>query len=417
LSSDDCDDDDADIFPGQDELCNGKDDDCDGQVDEDLGEPCFVRLHVVNAPNDVGNLGESITLVGDLDQDGIEDAMVRGQRNGRRRLIAMSAQGSILWGVNGDGAFATSVASGDFLGDGSRQIIAADPENSRAVIYNTEGMTLSTFPINDGLISSLVTLKTTGADLLALGMPERYVNGPNRADGRVAVLKFLPNRGLGQPEVIHARNGGNRQEWGGRMFNIGDINGDDVEDLIFTRRINFADRSDIGTQIMGGATGDTSDDTLYFTFDETYYSFATSFTYGRLTPDGDLGYIFGAPLVSASDLEQGALYALLSGPDGLYEADPGYGLRANDAIGLSLATLPRPDQDTDLLIIGGQRAVVYQDSSTGETSLLVASDDARQVGLGVAVSQDRLPDGSYRVWVSGRSETLGESQVWIYSAR
>ena len=202
------------------------------------------------------------------------------------------------------------------------------------------------------------------------------------------------------------------------MFNVGDLDGDEVEDLIFTRLINFENRSDIGTQFMSGLDGETSRESLYFTFDETYYSFATSFTSGRLTPDGGLGYIFGAPLVSQSALEQGALYPLLTRPDGeLYEGDPGYGLRANDTLGLSLATLPRPQNETDLLLIGGQRAIVYQDPSTGEASILVSSDDERQVGLGLAISQRQASDGAYRLWISGRSESTGQSQIWIYSAR
>ena len=405
------------VFPGQIEQCDSKDNDCDSQVDEALDAPCFVRIHTIQAPDDVINLGDQLTLVGDLDQDGFDDALVRGQRNGRRRLIAMSAQGTILWAVNGDGAFATAVVGGDFLGDGSRQVIAADPENDRALIYNAEGMTLATFPINDGLIASLVKISTPELDLLALGIPERYVNGPNRASGRIVVLKFSPALGLGRPEIIHVQDGLNAQEWGGRMFNVGDIDGDQVEDLIFTRLINFANRSDIGTQLMSGVDGATSSDSLYFTFDETYYSFATSFTYGRLTPGGGQGYIFGAPLVSQTALEQGALYPLLTGPEGLYEGTPGYGLRDNDALGQSLATLPRPDRDTDLLLIGGQRAIVYQDPSAGESDLLASSDEQRQVGLGLAVSPRQLPDGTYRVWVSGRSGLLGESQVWIYSAR
>ncbi len=35
LSDVDCDDDDADVFPGADEVCNGKDDNCDGEIDVD----------------------------------------------------------------------------------------------------------------------------------------------------------------------------------------------------------------------------------------------------------------------------------------------------------------------------------------------------------------------------------------------
>ena len=410
LASDDCNDADATVFPGQNEQCNGKDDDCDGQVDEALDEPCFVRIQVINAPNDVSNLGDQITLAGDLDEDGVEDILVRGQRNGRRRLIAISSRGSILWAVNGDGDFASAVTSGQFLGGEDHQVIASDPENDRAIIYNTEGMTLSTIPINDGRISSLLTLQTTDVDLLVLGMPERYVNGPNRANGRITVLKFLSENRLSEPEVVYIQNGFNAQEWGARMFKIGDFDNDSVEDFIFTRVINFENRTDIGTQLMSGATGMTSRESLYFTFDDTYYSFATSFTYGRFAPNG-------GPLVSESALEQGALYSLLSSPDGLDDAEPGYGLRANDTLGRSLATLPRPDQDTDLLLIGGRRSIVYQDPSTQEVTLLVSSDDNLEVGLGLAVSQRRLADGSYRVWVGGRSEALGESEIWIYSAR
>jgi len=38
LNNTDCDDSDADVFPGADELCNGGDDDCDGDIDEDADD-------------------------------------------------------------------------------------------------------------------------------------------------------------------------------------------------------------------------------------------------------------------------------------------------------------------------------------------------------------------------------------------
>ena len=399
------------------EVCDGADNDCDRQVDEGLLAPCFHLLHTINAPDTVRELGESIHITDDLNGDGVPDAVVRGRRYGRIRLIALSGMGDILWSVNGDGDFATALTSGRFQG-AQTLIVANDPLNNRVVLYTESGTSLGTISISEGEVISLTTLRqATQVPLLVMGIPTYRASFQGRDHGLILALQFTDPEQPTQVFTVYSTNGSAYQEWGERIFAIGDIDGDSTEDLIFTRLFNRGTSSDTGTQLMSGATGTTIPMSLFTVQDSTEYSFATAVEEGKWSATSERGYAFGAPFVSNPVDHNGAIYFLNETQFGFEQAAPSFGMTQDAERGLALARLPRPSRSADVLIIGGNGQVRYRDFATGAEALIPAPDSALYIGPGVNVSQTAQPDGTYRFWMSGISNTAGEGKIWIFSAR
>ena len=96
---------------------------------------------------------------------------------------------------------------------------------------------------------------------------------------------------------------------------------------------------------------------------------------------------------------------------------PYYGEVNQDEVGLSLATLLRPDKAADVILIGANGQIIYRDIATNTDGALTIPLPELYVGPGLASTRVPQTDGTYRVWVSGISESRGDSKIWIYSAR
>ncbi|MCB9552685.1 MAG: putative metal-binding motif-containing protein [Myxococcales bacterium] len=93
------------------EVCNGRDEDCDGQVDEG-GDVCVLFVASRAAPAGAVGFGSVIAAAGDLDGDGIGDAVV-GAPAGEVGVVAIvsGADGGVIWSVPGAATFGAAVAA------------------------------------------------------------------------------------------------------------------------------------------------------------------------------------------------------------------------------------------------------------------------------------------------------------------
>jgi len=127
----DCDDDDEHVSPWHGEWRDGKDNDCDGAIDEDFGEAD--ALSKLSWGSGTGLLGYAMTLVDDLDGDGVPEIAIAAEKQGGAALytgamvgdidvstgMTLTADTSMLPG--------RSMASGELTADGVPDLIVAVP--------------------------------------------------------------------------------------------------------------------------------------------------------------------------------------------------------------------------------------------------------------------------------------------------
>jgi hypothetical protein len=128
----DCDDTRADVHPGVTEVCNGRDDNCDGRVDEGFARGWSREIDTDPEALDGFRFGASLASIGDVNGDGVPDIAV-GEPAAGAVLVLSGANRSILCrGTDPSGTSAghmgTSVAAaGDMNGDGVPDVLAGAP--------------------------------------------------------------------------------------------------------------------------------------------------------------------------------------------------------------------------------------------------------------------------------------------------
>ena len=393
------------------ERCDGTDNDCDGEVDEDLFSPCFTLKHTIVPNSDIIEMGSLIRIVGDLNGDGVSDAVVRSERLGRVRVNAYSGDGTLLWSITGDGGFATDVASGTFFGESDLYLAVNDPENDRFILYNSQGAPYIIVNVPEGEVASLETIRGY-QDTLVYSVPSH--------DGGALIrrLGFDQNNPT-SPRVIFTVYGDPDDITAERMYNIGDLIGNFAEDLMVTRSfIRQNGEEDIGTVLMDGSTGRMLSESLYTPAQNSNLSFASDVTMGSFETQGNLSFAYGAPLVSNRIEDQGAVYFLHERFQGFSSGPPLFGGVQGSGIGLQLETLPRPLASADTLVIGGFGQLTYRDySDFGQRVPVPLPNHNLYIGSGLAIAETPSEDGTYQMWVSGMSDVGGESRVWILRAR
>ncbi|MAD61605.1 MAG: hypothetical protein CMH49_08890 [Myxococcales bacterium] len=395
------------------EVCDGLDNDCDTQVDEALNAPCFTLKETITTNNSIVDLGSSITIVGDLNNDGIEDTVVRSERSDRVRLIAYSGQGSELWSVEGFDDFGSAISSGYYFNNSDLYLAINDPLNDRIVIYNDLGQPYIFISDLEGTVTSIATLKGSVRDTLVFGMPEV------RTRGLIQRVRFNPDN----PTVtgtVYSTYGQRNQFIGERIYAIGDIVGNIIDDLVITVATRGIFDEDRRTMIMDGSDGEIVQGTLIeFLGEVSNSSFAEDLTVGKFSQIFTESFVFGSPL-STNDFgdEVGAIYFLEGGVNGYTPGMTMYGNESYDLFGLSVETLPRPNSTTDVLVVGGDGILEYINfANNRQTSAVPVPMNDLTIGFGLAIAKEPSLDGTYQMWVSGLSDQNDESQIWILRAR
>jgi hypothetical protein len=372
----DCDDTRAAVHPGATEVCNGRDDNCDGRVDEGSAR-LWSEQTTFDPVGQAGNrFGASVATLGDVDGDGVPDIAVgepqadtgQGLDAGAVLLLSGATRSILCRGFDPSGGagahLGTSVAAaGDMNGDGVPDVLAGAPDQfpGRVVMFsgrdcswiqscsdqieiNVPG-SLFYGPGYGGIGSAVAG----GVDVNGDRIPDIVFTAPRSvkigavADpfGRADIVSGSSCTPLARLELAFG------QQIGGAVTFAGDLNGDGVAD--------FA---------VGAPHGDAANHLGHKVF---VYSGATRNLIRSLSDalvtDHDL---FGSALAANADFDSDGVTDIVVGEPGrdtaggpraggvlLFSGRTGILLRtctdpsglADDALGSGVATLP--DQNGD----------------------------------------------------------------------
>ncbi|MCA9539748.1 MAG: hypothetical protein KC620_12715 [Myxococcales bacterium] len=187
----------------QPERCDGRDEDCDGRIDEGDGpcgacdslaarvctagavqtrcDPddgsapswCLAPLARIDAADGERRLGAVLVTAGDLDGDGVGDAVA----GGTGLIAALSgATGRRLWTLNGPAAMGRAIAVGDLAEDDTIEVIAATDADQLSV-FDRMGRRLDDWT-SGGLFRPTLALAVVSGRLVAAD-PE-FDHGPGQ---------------------------------------------------------------------------------------------------------------------------------------------------------------------------------------------------------------------------------------------
>ncbi len=371
----DCDDDEATVYPGAPEQCNGVDDDCDTLVDNDISTPTYAQRVEDDDPVANDEFGTALANLGDVDGDGLDD-------------LAVGMPGEDLDGTINVGI--VRVISGADL---STICEAALPG---AVFSDTLGWSTA---------SAGGDLNGNGtADLLA-GVPGW--DGTSSLIGAVAAFN-LPDCAFIRLMTDPALDGSDRL--GRSVTSIGDVDGDGVPDVASGAPFaNLAPGGQGAVSVFSGADG-----SVLFTLSDPAGD-ADPLGHvvvgpGDLTGDGVPDIVAGAHEAdTAAGSARGAVY-VFSGADGSLhdvwtETSPDFG----GDVGISLAVLgdltgdgtPEIAAGAPGDVVGGVRigsVSIFDGSSGFLIRRLFDPDASSNTGFGAAVGAvedltgDGLPD-------------------------
>ncbi len=393
------------------ETCDGTDEDCDGQVDEGVGI-CAVLVGTLDAPADTAGFGAVLAAAGDLDGDGVGDALV-GAPEGAAGAAALvsGADGGLIWSAPGEVTFGTAVAAGDTDGDGVRELFVGVPGVANGVVVQLDpaGDEVRRFEGGPGFRAGRALVAVDGAPWLAMGDRDARAT----AFGPAGALRFIVfGEGVIEEITLEGQAG---EALGDRLFEAPNRGAVGVPDIVATAE-DFLDRT---VRVLVDPPGGGAGELLAAPF--TNGSFGEGFAFGRLLAGEPVISAFGAPL--AGNRQGGGVY--------LYDAD-GVGVGGllsnggrGDRLGHRLAALPRPDADRDALILTGEamRELRIWELLRGAdgrpviaTSTPVRADGARDgFGKGLALG-DVGADGTRRLFV-GEPGAMGGGRVYVFSVR
>ena len=298
LSTADCDDDDPDVKPGWREVCDGKDNNCDGVVDEGVdlalyadvdgdgyGAPgvteraCELRAGFTDVAGDCDDSKASVNPGRSDDCDGLD--------NNCDGLV--DEGGSSLWYLDDDGdgyggdvlieacdAPSGYVATPGDCDDSSGKVSPAAREvcddfidndcdggasacryagySSDAPVHVYSGASVTESGGSVGFGQSIVRLERAGqGDLLVIGAP--YVSGDAEYGGEVYALAGEPNDGdkAGDSASFTVYGEKDYTYLGERLGRVGDLDGDGAEELLLSLN-SVGDGGTFGSlAVMGSA--------------------------------------------------------------------------------------------------------------------------------------------------------------------
>jgi len=340
----DCDDGDAEVYPGAFDWHDGVDGDCDGLAD-------IIALDSVDArllgELDGDQVGVSVAFVGDIDGDGWQDlaagghAWPSGDEQGAAYLVSGPVSGAVdlslatarIEGLGvGDRAGHPVAGAGDVNGDGFDDLLVAASEDTSmaagaGAAFLLLGPISGAVSVGDGVYAWLgedsgdhaAAGLSGGVDLTGDGLLDVVIGAFDHASSAGAVYLVTPATigvsSLGDAPVIllgEAPGDGAGRE----AAPVGDTNGDGLEDLLVGARGNDAAAPDAGAAylFLGPvlASGDLglADGVLLGQAggDQAGYSVAPA---GDVDGDGHADLVLGAPYSDVLSRDGGAAYLVL----------------------------------------------------------------------------------------------------------
>jgi len=392
----------------QDERCNGVDDDCDGQVDE-VDSLCIIYAGAVNGPVENLRVGEELMIVGDLNGDGVEEAVASGFNQGQGVVVAVDgfAQEN-RWHHVDAGPLGKSLAVINADDPDDVAIFAGAPRGNRGAIhqFNGEGDEVEVFEGNDEF--KLGEALSSHPDLPGLVIGYSAYNESRGS--------FLISVGDDNPFVSGLAPG---QKLGEKVFLIPDLDGDLFPEIVSTVRFGdglFAGR---GTNYFPSTNWFDRSGTLSPLVRQT--SFAESLVWGNfITPDSYF-YLFGTPgLDRIGRGDTGGAYPVSL--EGGFLGGALLGDVAQGGLGRRMVTYRRPGSNLDWALLGGTgaRRVEFwrlRDTIGGPTiaeRIPVTVDDVdASFGRSVAITQPTA-DGRSLLYVGEPRDGRGRIHLfWV----
>ena len=416
LTADDCDDTNADVNPGAEEVCyDGLDNDCDASTDGECDYSGKVRFHDADARlfgAVSGDAAGTDVASGDVDGDGVPDLIVSasmaGSGAGAVYVVHGPANGpiglehadAIVTGVNpvdatsghdGDQAGTSLAGAGDVNGDGYDDILIGAPNGSPDNARIGAGFAyLVLGPVTSGSLDSAhATFEGTTAgdgagsfvamagDVDGDGLDDMLVGAPNSNVGGTlsgaAYLVLGPVTGPIQLDDAEAEIHGEAQnDYLGSVASAGDVNGDGSADVL-TGALEYGtgvdDDRGRAYLILGPFEGDlAASETGHIIFtgevgkaddgfgDQAGYAMSGA---GDIDGDGLDDVAIGAPGEDQGGERAGAVYVLTNPTQ-------------SKTLEQSNAKLVGPARD---VFAGSYIAAVGDANSDGNADLLVGSGD------------------------------------------
>ena len=410
------------------EVCNGQDDDRDGSIDEGLNETCVVLTNLSLEPSTFTlGFGQAVATVPDLNGDGFQELLISTSRppqsidlespeTGKVALID-GATKEIQWVVEYGGDFGHSIAVGkdesglDFWCAGAPSKEGDNDYFGRILCLDFEGSVLDSVSAQSehGLGYWLsMTEGNQGTRLIVSeplwsgegGLLSGELRGEERLNaGRISVLKLSGGELTLESELVGSESD---QRIGERAIEVGDGNGDGINDMLITGYSNDETGARQVWLVNGAVSGEVSRLKRFSAADETGGSFGASLAHGRFNQGSDQEIIaFGTPYIQSErdgerDLLSRMYFTTLEG-ESLGTSSARIIEGEDYGIGESVTTISLGGYD--LLATAGPGVMRILKLVEGKAEVIHEFDLPRGSSTALASTGKVDPDGSYKIWI------------------
>jgi hypothetical protein len=448
LACGDCDDGAAYVHPTAAEICDHRDDDCDGGVDEGFVLQTSTRALIDRHPHANDRFGMSFVSLGDVNNDDVPDFVVGnpqddlGATDGGSVTLYSGADRRVLCrasGAGGDILGVSVAATGDMNGDGIPDFAASEPyHDAIAVLSGADCSQVARCVDTASGVSNLGGDHGLArlADLTGDAIPEILAGADSSSTtlhqgGRAVVFTVSAGgtcttlRSLDDPELaIYAY-------LGSAISGLDDVTGDGVSDIAVGEPGYSGYRGSV--LIFSGADGTLVRRIVDPTGAANDFFGESLATIECLDGDGFRELVVGSTRKAGPGGSSAGHVLVLSPEDGVVRRDIVHADGGNDWMGWSVAVVSDVDGDGVDDIVAGARyadgpgganagkAVVFSGGTGAEIQELVAvgGQAEAQFGYAVASAGDLSGDGIPEILVGAPFEDgsigLDEGRAMVFA--